>query len=52
MEAVDMHAEAWEGIKNGFESGRLAHAYIIVGSPRGNALHFAESILKLLLFIQ
>lgn len=43
-----MHAEAWEGIKNGFESGRLAHAYVIVGSPRGNALHFAESILKLL----
>lgn len=43
-----MHAEAWEGIKNGFESGRLAHAYVIVGSPRGNALHFAESFLKLL----
>jgi DNA polymerase-3 subunit delta' len=26
----------------------LAHAYVIVGSPRGNALHFAESFLKLL----
>ncbi len=48
MEAVDMHAEAWEGIRNGFESGRLAHAYVIVGSPRGDALHFAESFLKLL----
>lgn len=48
MEVVDMHAEAWEGIKNGFESGRLAHAYVIVGSPRGNALQFAESFLKLL----
>ncbi|VGO21352.1 DNA polymerase III subunit [Pontiella sulfatireligans] len=48
MEAVDMHAEAWEGIRNGFETGRLAHAYVIVGSPRGNALHFAESFLKLL----
>lgn len=43
-----MHAEAWGGIRNGFESGRLAHAYVIVGSPRGNALHFAESVLKLL----
>lgn len=43
-----MHAEAWEGIKNGFDSGRLAHAYVIVGAPRGNALHFAESFLKLL----
>ena len=48
METVDMHAEAWEGIRNGFKSGRLAHAYTIVGSSRGNALHFAESILKLL----
>lgn len=43
-----MHAEAWEGIRNGYESGRLAHAYVIVGSPRGNALQFAESFLKLL----
>ncbi len=43
-----MHAEAWQGIRNGFESGRLAHAYVIVGSPRGNALQFAESFLKLI----
>ncbi len=43
-----MHAEAWQGIRNGFESDRLAHAYVIVGSPRGNALQFAESFLKLL----
>ncbi|MDH3982035.1 MAG: hypothetical protein OES84_03945, partial [Kiritimatiellaceae bacterium] len=48
MDVVDMHAEAWEGIRNGYESGRLAHAYVIVGSPRGNALQFAESFLKLL----
>jgi len=48
MEAIDQHAEAWEGIRNSFESSRLAHAYILVGSPRGNALQFAESVLKLL----
>jgi DNA polymerase-3 subunit delta' len=48
MDAIDLHAEAWEGIRNSFESGRLAHAYVIVGSPRGNALQFAESFLKLL----
>lgn len=48
MEIVDQHAEAWEGIRNGFNAGRLAHAYVIVGSPRGNALQFAESFLKLL----
>lgn len=48
MDAADLHAEAWQGIRNGFASGRLAHAYVIVGSPRGNALHFAEAFLKLL----
>jgi DNA polymerase-3 subunit delta' len=48
MEVMDMHEEAWQGIRNGYESGRLAHAYVIVGSPRGNALQFAESFLKLL----
>jgi DNA polymerase III delta prime subunit len=48
MGATDQYAEAWEGIRNSFESGRLAHAYVIVGSPRGNALEFAESLLKLL----
>lgn len=48
MDAVDLHAEAWAGIRNGYQSGRLAHAYVIVGSPRGNALQFAESFLKLL----
>lgn len=48
MDVVDLHAEAWQGVKNGYEAGRLAHAYVIVGSPRGNALQFAESFLKLL----
>ena len=48
MEAVDLYAEAWAGIRNGFESDRLAHAYVIVGSPRGSALRFAEAFLKLL----
>ena len=48
METTGLYAEAWEGIRNSHESGRLAHAYVIVGSPRGNALEFAESFLKLL----
>ena len=48
MKAVDQHAEAWEGIRKSHESGRLAHAYVIVGSPRGNGLQFTESFLKLL----
>jgi DNA polymerase-3 subunit delta' len=48
MEAIDLYAEAWEGIQKSVESGRLAHAYVIVGSPRGNALQFVEDFLKLL----
>jgi DNA polymerase-3 subunit delta' len=48
MGVIDLHAEAWDGIRNSVESGRLAHAYVIVGAPRGNALEFAESFLKLL----
>ncbi len=47
MSAIDLHAEAWDGIRKGFDDDRLAHAYVIVGSPRGNALQFAESFLKL-----
>lgn len=48
MNKGELYTEAWEGIRNGFDAGRLAHAYVIVGSPRGNALTFAESFLKLL----
>ena len=48
MDATSQYAEAWEGIRKSFESGRMAHAYVIVGSPRGNALQFAEAFLKLL----
>jgi DNA polymerase-3 subunit delta' len=48
MQGVDRYAEAWEGIRNSCESGRLAHAYIIVGPPRREAMRFAESLLKLL----
>jgi hypothetical protein len=48
MNAIDLHADAWEGIRKGYEADRLAHAYVIVGSPRGNALQFAETFLKLL----
>ena len=48
METVDLHTEAWEGIRKGCESERLAHAYVIVGSPRGQGLQFAQAFLKLL----
>lgn len=34
--------------KDGFASGRLGHAYLIVGDPRGNAGQLAESVLQML----
>jgi len=34
--------------QDGFKSGRLGHAYLIVGDPRGNAAQLAESILRML----
>jgi len=48
MDNVKQHSAAWEGVRNGYDSGRMAHAYIIVGSVQGNALIFAQNILKLL----
>ena len=48
MSVIDQHPEIWEGIRRGHAEGRLAHAYIVVGSPRGDALEFAEVFLKLL----
>lgn len=48
MDVVDLYTEAWEGIRTGYASGRLAHAYVIVGSPRGAGLDFATSFLRLL----
>jgi DNA polymerase-3 subunit delta' len=34
--------------KDGFENGRLGHAYLIVGDPRGNAGRLVESVLQML----
>lgn len=34
--------------KEGFENGRLGHAYLMVGNPRGNAGRLVESILQML----
>jgi DNA polymerase-3 subunit delta' len=48
MSVIESHPEVWEGIRKSHADGRLAHAYVIVGAPRGNALEFAEAFLKLL----
>jgi DNA polymerase-3 subunit delta' len=46
--SIDSFTAALDGLKQGYETGRLAHAYLVVGSPRGNALAFAESFLQFL----
>ena len=41
--------DAQELIARSFREGRLAHAYVIVGAPRGDAMRFAEWIEQLVL---
>lgn len=46
-----MNAEVVSKLKqfqDGFKSGRMGHAYLIVGDPRGNGAQLAESILRML----
>ncbi|MGI5869096.1 MAG: ATP-binding protein [Kiritimatiellia bacterium] len=42
-------SEAFEIVKQSHRSGRMPHAYIVCGSPRGNGLELAESICAFLL---
>jgi len=41
-------ADTLKRFQDGFKSGRLGHAYLIVGDPRGNAAQLAENILQML----
>lgn len=40
--------EAFDVIRNGFDVGRVAHAYLLIGAPRGEAGALADRILQLL----
>lgn len=48
MSSADRMAEAFEWFGNSLRAGRLAHGYVVVGSPRGNASEFARAALDLL----
>ena len=48
MSSIDSFTAALDGLKQSVETDRLAHAYVVVGSPRGNALAFVESFLQFL----
>ena len=41
-------SEAWSGIEASWQSGQLAHAYLLQGAPHGAALRFAERLLNLI----
>jgi DNA polymerase III subunit delta' len=48
MSLIDSLRAAQEGLRQSFEAGRLAHAYVVIGSPRGDALALTESFLQFL----
>ncbi len=48
MNSVDVTGPQWEGFERAYQSGRLAHAYILAGAPRGHADAFAGAILRCL----
>ena len=39
---------AWKGIERGWNSGQLAHAYLLQGAPHGAAGRFADQLLNLI----
>ncbi|MBP7831198.1 MAG: DNA polymerase III subunit [Kiritimatiellae bacterium] len=46
--SLDRFSELFENLRQGHAAGRLAHAYLVVGAPRGNALALSEALLQLL----
>lgn len=48
MSEAHQYTSVWDGISNSYASDRLAHAYLIVGSSRGQGLSLAKDFLKLL----
>ena len=48
MSSIDNFTAALQGLKRSYEAGRLAHAYLVVGSPRGHGLVFVEAFLQFL----
>lgn len=48
MSSLDQFTEAFAQLKHAWAENRLAHAYLISGSPSGAGLALAQSVLKLL----
>lgn len=45
--SIDRFSELFENLRQSYRAGRLAHAYLIVGAPQGNAMALAEALLAL-----
>jgi DNA polymerase-3 subunit delta' len=45
------NANLIDSFKDGFKSGKMGHAYLIVGDPRGNAAQLAENVLQMIFCI-
>ena len=48
MSSSNQFSKAWEGVAKSWQSGQLAHAYLLQGTPHGAALRFAEQMLGLI----
>lgn len=48
MSSINSFTAAFDGLRQSRASGRMAHAYLVVGSPRGDALALAESLVQFL----
>lgn len=48
MSSLDQFTEAFAQLKRAWSENRLAHAYLICGSPSGAGLALVHSLLKLL----
>jgi DNA polymerase-3 subunit delta' len=46
--SADRFSELFESLRQSHAAGRLAHAYLVIGAPRGNALALAEALLQVL----
>ncbi|MEI6970146.1 MAG: hypothetical protein WCL44_01395 [bacterium] len=46
MPSIDPVQAAFDDFKNGLKSGRMAHAYIVVGPPRSEGREFAIKVLS------
>ncbi len=46
--STEQFQKAWEGIEKGWQSGQLAHAYLLQGAPHGAAGRFADKLLNLI----